>query len=41
MKINYPELAPFAEAAATVLTDNAGAYGDLLDKMAEWKAARG
>ena len=41
MKINYPELAPFAEATATVLTDNAGAYGDLLDRMAEWKAARG
>ena len=41
MKINYPELAPFAEAAATVLTDNADAYGDLLDRMAEWKAARG
>lgn len=41
MKINYPELAPFAEATATVLTDNADAYGELLDMMAEWKAARG
>ena len=41
MKINYPELAPFAEATASVLTDNAATYGDLLTQMADWKAARG
>lgn len=40
MKINYPELAPFAEATASVLTDNAATYGDLLTKLADWKAAR-
>ena len=40
MKINYPELAPFAEATAKVLTDNAETYGDLLDKLAAWKAAQ-
>ena len=37
MKINNPELAPFAEATASVLTDNADTYGDLLDKLAAWK----
>ena len=40
MKINNPDLAPFAEATASVLTDNAATYGDLLDKLASWKAAR-
>ena len=40
MKINNPDLAPFAEATASVLTDNAATYGDLLDKLAAWKAAR-
>lgn len=40
MKINYPDLAPFAEATASVLTDNADTYGDLLDKLADWQAAR-
>jgi len=40
MQINYPELAPFAAATASVLTDNAATYGDLLDKLAAWKAAR-
>lgn len=39
MKINYPDLAPFAEATSSVLTDNADTYGDLLDKLADWKAA--
>ena len=29
-----------AEATASVLTDNAATYGDLLDKLAAWKAAR-
>lgn len=41
MKINYPELAPFAEATASVLTDSADTYGDLLTQLADWKAARG
>ncbi len=40
MKINYPDLAPFAEATACVLTDNADQYGDLLTKLADWQAAR-
>lgn len=40
MKINYPELAPFAEATASVLTDNAETYGEVLDMLNEWKAAR-
>jgi len=40
MKINNPDLAPFAEATASVLTDNAATYGDLLDKLAAWKANR-
>ncbi|MDD3367492.1 MAG: TRAP transporter substrate-binding protein [Lachnospiraceae bacterium] len=39
MEINEPDLAPFAEATASVLTDNAETYGDLLDKLAEWKKA--
>lgn len=41
MKINNPDLTPFAEATASVLTDNADTYGDLLDMMAEWKANLG
>mgnify|MGYP002511477838 CR=1 FL=1 len=40
MKINNPDLAPFAEATASVLTDNADTYGGLLSKLADWKAAR-
>ncbi len=40
MEINEPDLAPFAEATASVLTDNAATYGDLLDKLAEWKKSR-
>ena len=39
MKINYPDLAPFQEATASVLTDNASTYGELLDQLNEWKAA--
>jgi len=38
MKINTPDLAPFAEATASVLTDNADTYGDLIDKLTQWKA---
>lgn len=41
MKINNPDLTVFAEATASVLTDNADTYGDLLDMMAEWKASLG
>ena len=38
MNINYPDLAPFAEATASVLTDNADTYGeDLLADLAAWK----
>ena len=40
MKINNPDLAPFAEATASVLTDNASTYGDLLDQLNAWKAER-
>ncbi|MGN0975746.1 MAG: TRAP transporter substrate-binding protein [Gemmiger sp.] len=40
MKINYPELQPFADATASVLTDNADTYGDLLTQLEDWKAAR-
>ena len=40
MKINYPDLAPFAEATASVLEENAADYGDLLDQLAQWKADR-
>lgn len=39
MKVNNPDLAPFAEVSASVLSDNAATYGDLLDKLAEWKTA--
>jgi len=41
MKINNPDLAPFAEATASVLTDNAETYGEILTMLNEWKAARG
>ena len=40
MKINEPDLKPFADATASVLTDNASTYGSLLDDLAAWKAAR-
>ncbi len=33
MKINNPDLAPFAEATAST-------YGDLLDQLNAWKAER-
>ncbi len=38
MKINYPDLAPFKEATASVLTDNADTYGELLDQLQAWLA---
>lgn len=40
MKINYPDLAPFAEATASVLTDSAATYGELLDQLQAWKASK-
>ena len=38
MKINNPDLTPFAEASASVLEDSADTYGELLDQLKEWKA---
>ena len=38
--INYPTLDAFAEATASVLTDNAETYGDLIDQLNTWKAAQ-
>jgi TRAP-type C4-dicarboxylate transport system substrate-binding protein len=40
MQINYPDLQAFADATASVLTDNADTYGSLLDELADWKASR-
>ena len=40
MKINYPDLAPFAEATASVLTDNAATYGELLTQLQAWLASK-
>ena len=40
MKINYPDLAPFAEATASVLTDHAATYGDLLTQLQVWLASK-
>ena len=37
MQITEPDLAPFAEATASVLTQNAHIYGDLYDEMEEWR----
>lgn len=36
MKINYPELEPFAKASEGVINKNAEAYGDLLDRTLEF-----
>ncbi len=38
MKINEPDLAPFAEATASVISDNASIYGDLYKKLEDWQA---
>ena len=40
MKINNPELAPFAEATESVLTENADTYGELLDQLKSRKESR-
>ncbi len=37
MEITEPDLGPFAEATATVLSENAPIYGDLYDKMEAWR----
>ena len=40
MKINNPDLAAFAEASESVLTENADTYGELLDQLKSWKESR-
>lgn len=40
MQINNPELSAFADASASVLTDNAATYGELLDQMKAWKESK-
>ena len=37
MEVNYPELDAFATATTPVLTDNLQTYGDLIDRLADWK----
>ena len=39
MKINEPDLAPFADVTASVISDNASVYGDLYQKLQDWRAA--
>ncbi len=39
MEVNEPDLAPFQEATASVLTNNASTYGKLMDELEEWKKA--
>ena len=38
MQITEPDLAPFAEATNSVLTQNAPIYGELYDELEEWRA---
>lgn len=38
MEINEPDLTPFAKATASVITDNASVYGNLLEKLRTWQA---
>lgn len=38
MAVNEVDTQLFADASASVLTDNAASYGDLLDKLKEWKS---
>ncbi len=38
MKINEPDLEPFAAATEKVITDNSAIYGDLYDKLMQWRA---
>ena len=37
MEINEPDLAPFADATSSVLEGNASTYGDLMDKLSDWR----
>ncbi len=37
MEVNYPKLDAFAKATTPVLTDNLQIYGDLIDRLADWK----
>ena len=37
MEVNYPKLDAFATATTPVLTDNLQTYGDLIDRLADWK----
>ncbi len=37
MQVNYPDLSAFAIATTPVLTDNLQTYGDLIDRLADWK----
>ena len=39
MNINEPDLAPFADVTASVISDNASVYGDLYQKLQDWRAA--
>ncbi len=40
MKINEPDLKPFATATASVLEENRSIYGSLMEEMMEWIAGR-
>mgnify|MGYP002857380693 CR=1 FL=1 len=37
MKINEPDLTDFAKATESVIEKNASTYGDLIDKLEDWK----
>lgn len=39
MQVNEPGLMPFVEATESVISGNANTYGDLLDKLTEWRAS--
>jgi len=39
MQINYPDTAPFAEATALVADGYDMVYGDMIERLREWKAA--
>ncbi|MCR4763867.1 MAG: TRAP transporter substrate-binding protein [Lachnospiraceae bacterium] len=36
MKINSPDLEPFAEATSSVLTNNSATYGELINQLKDW-----
>ena len=37
MEVNYPDLESFQQATIPVLTDNLQTYGDLIDRLSDWK----